>query len=54
MKTLTWTLDSLNEFKIKFNTAVENKEESFIFKENEFLTAYAEYLIEFLETTLKK
>lgn len=37
----------------RYKQAVMNKEDSFIFEDNQYLTDYAKYLIEFLEDKLK-
>lgn len=44
------TLGDLTELKKAYNKAVEHSEEQFTFNGNELLTAYAKYLIQYLET----
>lgn len=41
------------EFQVEYNKAVKNKEQVFMFKEKEFLTGYAKYLIEYLKSKTK-
>jgi hypothetical protein len=47
--TITFNKVSYEQFKVEYNSAVENKREMFVFKGNDFLTAYAEYMIEYLK-----
>lgn len=46
---IEWTLDMLKRFKARYKRAVQNSEDVFVFDKHEFLTAYAKYLIEWLE-----
>ena len=46
---INFTPELAEEFKKKYNEAVAEKEESFMFKEKEVLTGYAKYVIEYLE-----
>lgn len=47
-KTMTWTRDTFENFKRAYKA--NSEKESFIFEGNEFVTSYAKYLIEYLET----
>lgn len=49
MKKLSFTKQQFIEFKKKYEIAVKNNSNSFMFKNNEFLTAYAKYLLQYLE-----
>lgn len=44
------TANNLDEFKIAYKKAYSDDKKSFVFKGQELLTAYAKYLIEYLET----
>lgn len=47
--TITFNKVSYEQFKVEYNSAVENKREMFVFEGNDFLTAYAKYMIEYLK-----
>jgi len=53
LKQINWTPDMLGRFKIIYDSAVSGKHNSFVFEGNEFVTPYAKYLIEFLESKFK-
>lgn len=53
METLKITEKSLKDLKNQYQTSLDNNEESFIFQEKEILTAYAKYMIEYLEPKFK-
>ena len=50
-KQIQWNAPMLKRFKKEYNKS--SQKESFIFEGNEFLTSYAKYLIEYLQTKLK-
>lgn len=50
MKKLQFTKDLLATFKKSYELALENNLEIFTFNGHEFLTSYAKYLIEYLES----
>lgn len=52
-KVISWTAPMLARFKIAYNAAVNQKVDSFMFDGNEFVVAYAKYLIEFLDDKFK-
>lgn len=56
--TIGWTRDLLERFKVRYKQAVLNNELRFEFEVNgekfDFITAYAKYLIEYLEINLPK
>jgi hypothetical protein len=45
--------EKLENLKIFYKKAVDTKQEQFTFERNEYLTSYAKYLIEYLESRLK-
>ena len=47
--TITFNKVSYEQFKVEYNSAVENNKEMFVFKGNDILTAYAKYMIEYLK-----
>lgn len=49
---MTFTIKTYKKLKARWEEAVENKEESFIFHEQEFDTNYAKYLLEYLKEEL--
>lgn len=49
-KVIEWTPAMLKRFKVAYKKACENKQDTFVFNNNEFVTSYAKYLIEYLET----
>lgn len=51
-KQVEFTAESFKRFKARYDEAVKKSEESFVFEGNEFLTAYAKYVIEYIETSL--
>lgn len=50
--TISWTPHMLDRFQQAFDAAEQLKLESFMFDDNEFVTAYAKYLIEHLNNVL--
>lgn len=50
MKHLKWDQRQFHTFKTRYKQAVKQNLTSFIFEHDEFLTAYAKYLIEYLES----
>ena len=50
---LNISLDDLQDLKSIYQKAVEANEQTLWFKDNEILTAYAKYLIEYLENEFK-
>jgi hypothetical protein len=50
---MTFTPEKLKELKRDYNKALKNNSESFFFEEQEMLTAYAKYLIEYLDSKFK-
>ncbi|HXS14447.1 MAG TPA: hypothetical protein VN734_17240 [Acidobacteriaceae bacterium] len=56
--TIGWTRPLLEKFKERYRQAVLNSEIQFVFEINgvkyDFVTAYAKYLIEYLESNLPK
>lgn len=51
--TITFTRKKLKALTRRYNEAVEKKEEQFVFEGSELLTAYAKYLIQYLESQFK-
>jgi hypothetical protein len=51
--TIEWTPAKLQRFKRRYNKAVEENVETFMFEGHELLVRYAKYLIEYLETQFK-
>lgn len=43
----------VKRLKKRYDKAVLDKEESFIFEDNEYLTTYAKYMLEYLDTLFK-
>lgn len=52
-KEVQFDKDKLKRFKRAYNKAVKERKDSFIFDDNEYLTLYAKYLIEYLTDKLK-
>ncbi len=50
---IQWTPEKFKRFKKSYAKAVESDVQSFVFEGSEFVTGYAEYLIEYLTTALK-
>ncbi len=48
MKKIEFTEEEFNTFKKEYNKALDNKDASFKFKGNEYVTDFAKYLIEYL------
>lgn len=48
------TTKEIKKLKKLYNKAVEQETESFMFNGHEILTAYAKYLLEYLEEAIKK
>ena len=46
---ISFTKDDLKVFKIAYDVALFEKQKSFMFNDNEFLTGYVKYVIEFME-----
>lgn len=53
MEHLNFTPELFRKFKGEYKKAQDEGKEMFIFKEHEILTAYAKYLIQYLETKFK-
>jgi hypothetical protein len=53
MKMINFDRQKLKELKNLYNKAVKDNKESFIYNGDEYLTSYAKYVIEYLETKLK-
>ena len=52
MKKVSFTKDELKKFITTYKQAVRLKLDSFMFKENKYVTNYAKYLIEYLSGKL--
>lgn len=52
MNTVSFDKQKLWRLKIAYKNAVHSKEEVFTFDNQEYLVAYAKYLIEYLESKL--
>jgi hypothetical protein len=50
---IIFTKESKNAFEKEYKKALENKQETFMYSNREFLTEYAKYLIEYLEMKIK-
>jgi hypothetical protein len=50
MKQLSFTKEQFATFKKRYKIALKLKDDSFWFEGNEFLTSYAKYLIEYIES----
>lgn len=48
------TLNDLAAFKKKYKTAIKSGAVSFMFKEQEYLTSYAKYVIEYMSLNMAK
>lgn len=53
MKNVSFSPNDFKQFKKIYGDAIKTGKESFIFKGDEYLTAYAKYLIEYLNTKLR-
>lgn len=51
---IDFDVPKLNRFKKDYKKAVERGRDRFLFEENIFLTAYAKYLIEYLDNEFKQ
>ena len=49
MTIINWTESLLDEFKLEYKIAIRNGQRRFIFKDNQFLTDYAKWLILYLD-----
>lgn len=54
MKMINFDFNKLKDLKRHYKKAVEDNKESFIFNGDEYLTSYAKYVIEYLESRFKK
>ena len=54
MNKLEWTIKQFLAFKKAYSVALNQDYDSFFFEDNEFLTSYAKYLIEYLEPQFKE
>lgn len=54
MKHIEFDKEKLKRLKHVYEKAIELQQDSFWFEGNEYLTSYAKYLIEYLETKFKK
>lgn len=52
-KMVQFTKADFESFKLMYEASVKKKLESFSFAGNEYLTSYAKYLIEYLESRIK-
>ena len=52
--TVSFTPEKLKEFKRLYLLMKEAGKESFFFEEKEYVTAYAKYVVEYLETKFKQ
>ena len=52
-KEITFDKELLEEFKIAYNKALKQSQDTFVFYDNEFVIGYAKYLIQYLEQILK-
>jgi hypothetical protein len=52
MNTITFTHETFKSLKSEYKNAVENNKEIFIFQGHELLTAYAKYMIEYLNSKM--
>lgn len=50
MKMINFDRQKLRELKTLYNKAVKENKESFMYNGDEYLTSYAKYVIEYLET----
>ena len=48
MPVIQWTQSRVAKFKQAYQQAVTNQVETFLFEGNQFVTAYAKYLLEYL------
>lgn len=53
-ETITFTPESFRSFKKLWAVSAQQGDEQFTFEGHEFLTAYAKYLIEYIETRKKQ
>lgn len=49
---VTFDRELLEEFKISYNKALKQSQDTFVFYDNEFVIGYAKYLIEYLDPLL--
>lgn len=54
MTTVNWTPVKLIRFQKAYREARETNRDSFVFEGNEFVTLYAKYLIEYLESVFEQ
>lgn len=54
MKMINFDRNKLKDLKRHYKKALEAKKETFIFNGDEYLTSYAKYVIEYLESQFKK
>lgn len=54
MKMINFDRNKLKDLKRHYNKAVKANKESFIFNGDEYLTSYAKYVIEYLESKFKR
>lgn len=50
MKEVAFTEKTLKEFEIAYKKALDAQHNTFTFEDNEYLPAYAKYMIEYLKT----
>lgn len=53
MKMINFDRQKLKELKTLYNKAVKGGKESFMYKGDEYLTSYAKYVIEYLDSQFK-
>ena len=51
-RSINWTRPMMDRFRRAYLKATADRVETFVFEDNEFLVAYARYLIQYLETQL--
>lgn len=52
-KMITWTVPMVHRFEKAYESALRNKQKEFKFDDNEFVTNYAKYLLEYLKDEFK-
>lgn len=53
MKTINWTREKLKELKAAYANALKHGASDFYLGDDQFVTAYAKYLIEYLDLQFK-
>jgi len=52
-KQVEFNAENFKAFRKRYNEAIRDSENSFMFEGNEYLTSYAKYVIEYLEPKFK-